>query len=70
MEGLSNLIQPGKSRGRVRGFQMGDLEVKDRQYANDTRVFCGATREQMLILKVIFNIRKIGGKWVNSQPHT
>lgn len=33
-----------------------NIEITHLQYADDTLVFCGATGEQMLILRVIFNI--------------
>ena len=33
-----------------------NLEITHLQYADDTLVFCGAVRKQMLILRVILNI--------------
>ncbi|WMV49343.1 hypothetical protein MTR67_042728 [Solanum verrucosum] len=71
MEGLSNLIQTAKIRGWVRGFQVGDIagnniEITHLQYADDTLVFCGATGEKMLILRVIFNIfEAVSGLHIN-----
>ncbi|CAN4123962.1 unnamed protein product [Withania somnifera] len=35
------------------------MEITYLQYADDTLVFCGPTVEQMLILRVIFNIFEI-----------
>lgn len=71
MEGLNNLIQTAKVRGCISGFQVGDnagnnLEITRLQYADDTLIFCGATEEQMLILRVIFNVfEAVSGLHIN-----
>ncbi|WMV14448.1 hypothetical protein MTR67_007833 [Solanum verrucosum] len=71
MEGLNNLFQTAKVKGWIRGFQVGNntrnnLEITHLQYADDTLVFCDAVEEQMLILRVIFNIfEAVSGLHIN-----
>ena len=56
---MSNLINTARGKGWIKGFQAGELsslEVTHLQYADDTLVFCGAEKKQILILRVIFVI--------------
>lgn len=59
MEGMSNLLQPTKGKGWIRGFHAGgdsNMEITHLQYADENLIFCEVVEENILILRAIFII--------------
>nr|XP_009780608.1 PREDICTED: uncharacterized protein LOC104229636 [Nicotiana sylvestris]XP_016504305.1 PREDICTED: uncharacterized protein LOC107822288 [Nicotiana tabacum] len=71
MEGLHNLFKTAKANNRIRGFRVNSrestkLEITHLQYADDTLVFCDASREQLLFLRMVFILfEAISGLHIN-----
>nr|XP_016500125.1 PREDICTED: uncharacterized protein LOC107818600 [Nicotiana tabacum] len=80
MEGLNNLFKTAKVNNRIRGFRLNsrestNLEITHLQYADDTLVFCDASREHLLFLRMVGSTydqqeRRENGdqKFENSEP--
>nr|XP_016438289.1 PREDICTED: uncharacterized protein LOC107764248 [Nicotiana tabacum] len=71
MEGLNNFFRTAKANNMIRGFRVNfresdHLEITHLQYADDTLVFCDASRDQMLLLRVVFILfEAISGLHIN-----
>ena len=58
MEVLSRLLKRTEDRGFLRGFQANShlqrgLHISHLLFANDTILFCDATREQLLYIRMV-----------------
>ena len=57
-EVLNNMLNITKITGRIQGFEVSkvagnSVEITHLQYADDTLIFCGAEKEQLLIIRLI-----------------